>query len=88
MFTHPPICYQTWVCLLIAQKPIIERQMSVEGKGALIKTAYKWEEGGLRSETTSQDYAWPGLLLRGKGGKNLKEPSRQQVGSCILLHGV
>ena len=100
MFIHPSICYQTWVCLLTAQKPIIERQMSVEGKGALIKKAYKWEEGGLRSETTSQDYAWSWLLLKGKGykkrdtkkkrkeGKNLQESLRQQVGSWILLHGV
>ena len=59
MFIHPSICYQTWVWLLTAQKPIIERQISVEGKGALIKKADKWEEGGLRSETNSQDYALP-----------------------------
>ena len=80
MFIHPSICYQTWVCLLTAQKPIIERQMSVEGKGALIKKAYKWKEGGLRSETTSQDYAWSWLLLKGKGYKKRDTKKKEKRG--------
>ena len=68
MFIYPFICYQTRVWLLTAQKPIIERQMSMEGKGALIKS---WQTG--RGWTQVWDHL-PRLCtamtaIKGKGGE-------------------
>ena len=85
--TSNRICYWIQVQLLTTRKANT-RETSAGRNGSLLYSGGQQfgEKVDSCPRTNSEDSARPWQFLKGTGGKNLSESSREEVGFCVIFH--